>query len=140
MHSFCTVVNCMDGRVQLPVIRYLQKRFNVKYVDSITEAGPNLIMAGQADRTVVESILNRVRISVEKHASVGIGLVGHHDCAGNPAKEEEQLRQLIDGVAFLRFHHGGIPVVGLWVDADWQVKEVVNSEQGVADDADKRHN
>jgi hypothetical protein len=29
----------MDGRVQLPLIRYLPKRFNVDYVDSITEVG-----------------------------------------------------------------------------------------------------
>jgi carbonic anhydrase len=138
MSSFCTVVNCMDGRVQLPVIMYLQRRLNVEYVDTITEAGPNLIMASQADRTVVKSILRRVRISVEKHASVGIGLVGHHDCAGNPAKEEEQLQHLIDGVAFLRLHYGEIPVVGLWVDANWKVKEVVNSEQGAAADAATR--
>ena len=38
--SFCTVVNCMDGRVQLPVIRYLQDRIEVLYVDSVTEPGP----------------------------------------------------------------------------------------------------
>ncbi len=138
MSKFCTVVNCMDGRVQLPVIMYLQRRFNVEYVDTITEAGPNLILASQADRTVVESILKRVRISVEKHASVSIGLVGHHDCAGNPAKEEEQLQHLIDGVAFLRLHYGDIPVVGLWVDVNWKVKEVVNSEQGAAADATTR--
>lgn len=138
MSSFCTVVNCMDGRVQLPVIRYLQRRFNVEYVDTITEPGPNLIMASQADRAVVQSILRRVRISVEKHASVGIALVGHHDCAGNPAKEEEQLQHLIDGVAFLQLHYGKIPVVGLWVDANWKVKEVINSEQGAAADAATR--
>ena len=36
---FCTVINYIDGRVQLPVIRYLQKRFDAEYVDSITEAG-----------------------------------------------------------------------------------------------------
>ncbi|MHA1252503.1 MAG: carbonic anhydrase, partial [Candidatus Helarchaeota archaeon] len=27
--KFCTVINCMDGRVQIPVINYLRKRFNV---------------------------------------------------------------------------------------------------------------
>ena len=36
---FCTAVNCMDGRVQLPVTSYLQERFNVEHVDSITEPG-----------------------------------------------------------------------------------------------------
>ncbi|MHC5086790.1 MAG: carbonic anhydrase, partial [Planctomycetota bacterium] len=25
--SFCTAINCMDGRVQLPVIPFLQNRF-----------------------------------------------------------------------------------------------------------------
>ena len=38
---FFTTIKCKDGRVQLPVISYLQKRFNVQYVDSITEPGPN---------------------------------------------------------------------------------------------------
>ena len=38
---FCTVINCMDGRVQLPVIRHMKERFNAEYVDSITEPGPN---------------------------------------------------------------------------------------------------
>jgi len=38
---FCTAVNCMDGRVQLPVINYLKERFSANYVDMITEPGPN---------------------------------------------------------------------------------------------------
>ena len=41
--SFCTAINCMDGRVQLPVIRFLQERFKVDYVDVISEPGPNLL-------------------------------------------------------------------------------------------------
>ncbi len=132
MSRFCTVVNCMDGRVQLPVISYLQSRFNVAYVDTITEPGPNLILARQKDQVLVQSILRRVRISVEKHSSVGIALVGHHDCAGNPAKEEEQLQHLVEGVRFFRSHFREIPVIGLWVDNNWEVKEVVTIEQGAA--------
>ena len=67
--SFCTVINCMDGRVQLPVIEYLQKRFNVEDVDSITEPGPNLILAKQPESELAGSIINRVRVSVEQHRS-----------------------------------------------------------------------
>lgn len=37
--KFCTAINCMDGRVQLPVINYLKKHFKVNYVGSITEPG-----------------------------------------------------------------------------------------------------
>ncbi|MBS3810159.1 MAG: hypothetical protein KGY38_08400 [Desulfobacterales bacterium] len=123
--SFCTVINCMDGRVQLPVIRYLQNRFNVLNVDSITEPGPNLILANQADQNLVQSILRRVRISVEKHASAGIALAGHHDCAGNPAGEEEQRSHLAAGIAFLRSHYQTIPIIGLWVDENRAVNEVI---------------
>ncbi len=52
---FGTVINCMDGRVQLPVIAYLQKRFNVTYVDTITEAGPNLLLAQGEDLQLFSS-------------------------------------------------------------------------------------
>jgi len=128
------VVNCMDGRVQLSVIRYLQDRFKVEHVDSITEPGPNLVLASHTDQASVQSILRRVSISVEKHASVGIALAGHHDCAGNPATKEEQQQDLITGVEFLRLHYLEMPIIGLWIDENWKVNEVVNSEQGIPPD------
>ena len=39
---FYSAINCMDGRVRLPVISYLRERFGVQHVDVITEAGPYL--------------------------------------------------------------------------------------------------
>jgi hypothetical protein len=36
--SFYTTINCMDGRVQFPVISYLMERFVVRYVDVIAPA------------------------------------------------------------------------------------------------------
>jgi len=63
--KFCTVVNCMDGRVQLPVNSFLEERFRADYVDTVTEAGPNSILAERYISTLVESIIDRVRISVE---------------------------------------------------------------------------
>ena len=41
--SFYTTINCMDGRVQLPVISYLMERFGVQYVDAITGPGPGTL-------------------------------------------------------------------------------------------------
>lgn len=124
--SFCTAINCMDGRVQLPVINYLRQRFNAEHVDSITEPGPNLILGKQTDKALVQSILARVNISVEKHSSVGIAIAGHYDCAGNPATEEEQLQHLIAAVKFLRVQYREIPIIGLWVDENWKVNEINN--------------
>lgn len=130
--SFCTAVNCMDGRVQLPVITYLQDRFKVEHVDSVTEAGPNLILAKRTHEDEVQSILRRISISVERHSSVAIALAGHHECAGNPVTQQEQKQHLVAGIEFLRHQYRNIPVIGLWVDEKWRIHEIVNREQGAA--------
>ena len=129
MMKFCTVINCLDGRVQLPVIQYLQKRFNVQYVDSITEAGPNLILAKQDNTALVQAILGKLRISIDKHNSGGIAIVGHHDCAGNPAPMEEQIEHIKESVQFLHSHYGNIKIIGLWVNHSWEINEIIDSDK-----------
>jgi carbonic anhydrase len=114
----------MDGRIQIPVIKYLQEKFDAEYVDSVTEPGPNLILANRNDKNLVKSILNRVAISVEKHNSVGIAVVGHHDCAGNPSEYESQLDQIKKSIKFISSIYEGLEVIGLWVNSDWTVEEV----------------
>ncbi|MFC1792777.1 carbonic anhydrase [Planctomycetota bacterium] len=122
--SFCTVINCMDGRIQLPVIKYLQERFNVDYVDSITEPGPNLILAQQININLVESIFNRIKISVDHHGSVGIAVAGHYGCAGNPAPEEEQTVHTLDAIRCIKSRYSDLEIIGLWVDENWEVSEL----------------
>lgn len=125
--SFCTVINCIDGRVQLPVIKYLQKRFNVDYVDAITEAGPNLILSEDKNMDSIQGILDRLEISVKRHNSVGIGIVGHHDCAGNPTTRDIQIAQIQKAIKLLRQQYENIDIIGLWVNKNWEVHEVVES-------------
>ena len=122
--SFCTVINCMDGRIQLPVINYLRERFNVDYVDSITEPGPNLILAQQANVNIVESIFNGIKISVNRHGSVGIAVAGHYNCAGNPAPKEEQTVHTLDAVRCIKRRYSDLEIIGLWVDENWKVSEL----------------
>jgi hypothetical protein len=129
--DFCTAINCMDGRVQLPVIHYLQKAFRVEYVDTITEAGPSLVLAQREDADLVQGILDRVRISIERHRSVGIAIIGHADCAGNPAPYADQRAHIMSSVRFLRSRYEGTKVIGLWVDGDWQVHEVVPDDEEI---------
>ncbi len=119
--SFCTAISCMDGRTQLPVILYLQKYFNAKYVDMITEAGPNLILAERNNMSGVRSIIKRIDISVHIHQSKGIAIVGHYDCARNPAKESKQREHTIEAIKFIKQNYDKIEIIGLWVDADWNV-------------------
>ena len=122
--SFCTTINCIDGRVQLPVIKYLQERFHVDYVDSITEPGPNLILAQQTNINIVESIFKRLKISVDHHASVGIAVVGHYDCAGNPATKEQQTAHTLDAIQCIKSKYSELEIIGLWVDENWKVSEL----------------
>lgn len=122
--SFCTAINCMDGRAQLPVIRYLQARFGALFVDTITEPGPNRILADRADALKVQAILDRLALSVQKHASVGIAVIAHHDCAGNPAPREAQIAHLREAVRFLQALYPNLPILALWVDENWTVTEI----------------
>lgn len=124
--QFCTAINCIDGRIQLPIIKYLQTRFHAKYVDLITEPAPDLILARQADTDLVKSILRRTHISVSKHHSVGIAIIGHHDCAGNPVTMNEQILQIKESVNFIRQRYKELEIIGLWVDENGEVLEIVD--------------
>lgn len=125
--SFYTAINCIDGRVQLPVINYLMKRFNVLYIDSVTEPGPVRILDEQADTALINQIVKRVEISVNKHKSIGIAIAAHYDCAGNPVLKNEQLKQLDSSVSYIKKLFPNMPVLGLWVDENWKVAEVYSA-------------
>ena len=121
--GFATAINCMDGRVQLPVNEYLQNKFGVEYIDTITEAGPVAILAEQRNSALTDSIIKRLDISVNKHKSVGVAIVAHYDCAGNPVDEEKQKSQLQNAVKFIKTHYPGTTVIGLWLNLEFKVSE-----------------
>ena len=131
--GFCTVVGCMDGRIQLPVNRYVQERFGVTYVDTITEAGVNKVIAEQSPQTIVESVLKKLSISVNAHRSCGIAVVGHHDCAGNPNPPETQIAHILQAIEFLRQLYPQMEIIGLWVNENWQVEELAGTKSDSLD-------
>jgi hypothetical protein len=126
--SFCTAINCMDGRVQLPVIRFLQDRLGVLYVDVVTEAGPVRVLADAAPSGVKTSIFARVAISTEAHGSQAIAVVAHADCAGNPTSDVQQRRELALAVENVATEFPECAVLGLWIDSEWSVEEVCGRE------------
>ena len=118
--EFATAINCIDGRVQKPVAEYMQKSFNVDYVDMITEPGPNKILSEGKDAKVVEFLKKKVEISVEKHNSQIIAVVAHYDCAGNPEDEDAQkkcLRKSINVIASWGFP--AKTIIALWLDENF---------------------
>ena len=119
--TFGTVVNCMDGRTQQPVIDWMKKQYGVDYVDMITEPGPDGILAHR-EKDIVAHIKKRVLISVEKHGSQAVALIAHGDCAGNPVGKDEHLGHLRKGMELIRSWELPVEIVGLWIDAEnWQV-------------------
>jgi len=123
--QFVTVINCMDGRTQLPVIKWIKKNYNLSYADTITEPGPVKIIAENKDENLVKSIKNRVHISVHKHGSKHIFLVAHYYCAGNPVNKEKQLKQLKKALKNIKkWGYKFDEITALWVGKKWKVEKV----------------
>lgn len=123
--KFATAINCIDGRTHIPVIEYLRVQFGVDYVDLVTEPGPNKILAENWNKTTVNSIKDRIRISFERHDSNLIAIVGHHDCAGNPTGEDNQKQQILSAMNSVKSWNFDVQVIGLWVDESWCVSEIL---------------
>ena len=123
-NAFATAINCMDGRVQVPVMEFLKKKYGVDYVDMITEPGQDGILATNKDQTIIDSIKKRVGISTEKHGSRYIAVVGHHDCAGNPVDKNTHMEHIRSAIKTVKSWGIKAEVIGLWVDAEWKVSEV----------------
>ena len=93
--------------------------------DLITESGINLVLAEREDPVLIRTVIDRVTISVEKHDSVGIAVVGHYDCVRNKGSKDDQTVHTKKAIGFLREQYENIKIIGLWVDENWDVHEVV---------------
>ena len=122
--EFASSIHCMDGRIQEPLINFIKSKYNAKYIDTITEPGPCKVLSQNVKNSVIESIDNRISISLNKHGSKIIFISGHHDCAGNPVSEDIQIKQLIASERILQLKYPNIQIVKLWINQNWEVKEV----------------
>ncbi len=125
--TFATAINCMDGRVQIPVTEYLKEKFGVDYVDMITETGPIKYLAENTDSDKIESVRKRVELSVVNHDSKIVAIVGHADCVGNPAERETQIEQINKSVDLAKSWGFSVQFLNLFVDFTnkrWEVEEI----------------
>ncbi len=123
MSKFATAINCMDGRVQIPVIEYIKNNYGVDYVDMITAPGVNKLLA-EDEHTIMGLIKKCVEISVNSHGSKLIAIAGHYDCAGNPADKETQLKHIFTAIKTVSSWGFNVKVIGLWLNENWEVCEV----------------
>ena len=116
--KFATSVTCMDGRIQLPLAKWIEENYSVDYVDTITEPG---IDKKIAENLELESIKTKIGISINAHKSKLIVVSGHHDCAGNPVSEVEHISQIKKGIDVMSTWNLDATVIGVWVDDSWNI-------------------
>jgi len=116
-----TCLNCMDGRVQLPVLHWIKEKYSVDFVDVITEAGMDGVLSNQED---IREVLRSIAISINVNKSTRLFVVGHYDCRGNPVEESVHRQEIKNSVKRLKEHWPKQEVVGLWVNKNWQVEPV----------------
>ncbi len=113
---FGTALNCIDGRTQIPIIKWLEENFDVDYVDLITEPGMDKVLS-QGHWVEIERLRENVIVSITAHNSNVVAIVGHYDCAANPVSDCKHFCDIV--ASTYRVKSWGLPVtvVGLWVDA-----------------------
>ena len=127
--KFGTVVNCTDGRVQMPVLNYLKTNTDITYFDSANEAGPLRTLTKKSDKCRLITLKEQIRTSLEEHGSRFIALVGHHDCTDNPGNRAFQESQMDESLDYLQRSFGTeITYVGLYVNERWEVEEYTRLE------------
>ena len=122
MKKFAAAVNCMDGRVQEPVINYLKKNFAVHYVDMITESGPDKVIAENKEKFRVNSIRQRIEISLQHHGATVVLIAGHDNCSGNPVDKEKHIAHILNSAATIRNWFPSAEIIPVWIDAGGKVE------------------
>jgi len=118
------VINCLDGRIQYPVLDFLIRTYNLKFVDAVTEAGPLKILTERTDKCRLFSLKEQIITSLEVNGSRFIAVVGHHDCRGNPVERAVQEKQIDEALDYLKKAYGDeLTYVGLYVNEKWEVEE-----------------
>jgi hypothetical protein len=117
---FGTVLNCIDGRTQIPIIKWMKENADLDYVDLITEPGMDKVLS-QGFYSDIYRIKNNVMTSISAHDSHIVAVVGHYDCAANPVNDCKHFQDIF--VSVCRIKTWGLPVkvIGLWVDEHWKV-------------------
>lgn len=123
--TFGTAINCIDGRAQGPVSDWVKMNGQVQYVDMVTEPGVDKILA-QGTPSQIESIKQKVLISVNAHKSGIIAIAGHHDCAANPVSNDEHALHIHAAVQAIASWGLPVRIVGLWVN-EWGYIEVIEA-------------
>ena len=122
--TFATAINCIDGRAQAPVTEWVRANTRADFVDTVTSPGPDHLLT-HATPERLDLLRKMVEISVNAHGSQTVAIAGHYDCAAFPADRTQHFAAIRDAVAVVRGWGMPVVVVGLWVNEQWQIEQVV---------------
>jgi hypothetical protein len=121
---FGTAINCIDGRTQQVVIDYMTQKYNIDGVDMVTFPGADGIFSSAEHLGEISFIQRAVSISIERHSSKIIAVVGHYDCAGNPGDREHHYAHIRRAMREVSSWNFQAQVIGLYVNDKREIEEV----------------
>lgn len=124
MGKFVTAVNCIDGRTQAPVSKFLKTRFKAHYVDMITCPDPAKVLSSCQPDPLIQYLQYSAMISIAKHGSESIAIVAHYDCAEDGLPESAQKLHVQKAMHRIREWKMPASIIGLWIDRNWDVEEI----------------
>ncbi len=132
--TFATAFGCIDGRTTAPTTTFLKETLGVDFVDYVSEPGPDKVLL-QATPTDLAAIKQKLLVSVNAHRSRTIAVVAHHDCAGHPVPRAEHLAAVRQCAQLVRGWDLGVRVLGLWVNDQWQLEVICDTQEQGRDSA-----
>ncbi len=122
--KFGTAINCIDGRTQEVVIDHMKQNHSIDGVDMVTFPGADGLFSNEKYSGEIALIRRAVSISIEKHGSRIIAIVGHYDCAGNPGDREHHFMQIRKAMHEVSSWNFNAQVIGLYVNDKRAIEEV----------------
>jgi hypothetical protein len=121
--KFATSINCIDGRIQIPVSNWIKQKYFIDYVDVISHPGSDKVIGEKIIEGIAE-IKSKVLVSINAHNSKLIVISGHHDCAGNPVSKEMHMTQIKKSINLIKSWDFPVTVIGIWVNDKWEIEEI----------------
>jgi hypothetical protein len=122
---FGTAINCIDGRTQEVVIDYMKQKYNIDGVDMVTFPGADGLFSNEQNSAEIALIRRSVSISIERHGSKIIALVGHYDCAGNPGDREHHNKHIRRAMQEVSSWNLNAQAIGLYVNEKREIEVVI---------------
>lgn len=115
------LINCVDGTVQDPVQKWIERHFEGLYTEVITVFAPDEVLSG-GPSDLRSHVTQQLELSAASHQISAVIVVGHAVCATNPRSKPEQVAQIRSSIGYLMSIEQFPHVVGLWVDEDGNVE------------------